>query len=436
MARHLLSDLRVQKAKPRAKAYRLADGDGLYLYVPTTTKDARAWQYRYRHDGKPQTLTLGKLSRLTLAQARNAAGRARAAAAEGRHLTVEKRVTKAKRRANAQNTFATVAADWIKTEARRARWSLAYRGEVEASFRNHLSEFDALPLVEITAQVAAPVLRKVEHAAPMMTEKVRRRLRAVLDYGVEQGVIVGNPLPATRRGPRMDRRHFPAVTDLPGLGEILRAASASDPCKGIQRAHMLLAFTAMRVSEVVGASWREFSLDGVDVAVADGNRTKYDPEAGNWTIPRARMKRKDEKRGPHVVPLPGALLEALREWHESDGAGAVYVCRAPRDPAKPVTAEAVEKHYRNALALGGKHSPHSWRSAFSTVARDAGKDADAIEAQLDHVVGNKTAASYDRAKRLELRRALMTWYEDALIAARDRAKVLGFTGRRGRGGPR
>jgi hypothetical protein len=70
------------------------------------------------------------------------------------------------------------------------------------------------------------------------------------------------------------------------------------------------------------------------------------------------------------------------------------------------------------------------------VARDAGKDADAIEAQLDHVVGNKTAASYDRAKRLELRRALMTWYEDALIAARDRAKVLGFTGRRGRGGPR
>jgi integrase len=427
MARHLLSDLRVQKAKPAAKPYRLADGDGLYLYVPTTTKDARAWQYRYRHDGKPQTLTLGKLSRLTLAQARKAAERARAAAAEGKHLTSEKRVTRAKQRASAQSTFASVAADWVKSEARRAKWSPAYRTEVAASLRNHLSDLDALPLVEITASVAAPVLRRVENAAPLMTEKVRRRLRAILDYGVEQGVIVGNPLPATRRGPRREMHHFPAVTDLAGLGAILRAANASDPCKGIQRAHALLAYTAMRVSEVVGASWKEFSLDGVDVAIGDGHLTTRESDAGNWSIPRERMKRKDAKRGPHVVPLPPAILATLREWRKIDGVAAVFVCPAPRDPAKPITAEAVEKHYRNVLALGGKHSPHSWRSAFSTVAREAGKDADAVEAQLDHVVGNKIAASYDRAQRLELRRALMTWYEGALIAARDGARVVTST---------
>jgi integrase len=135
------------------------------------------------------------------------------------------------------------------------------------------------------------------------------------------------------------------------------------------------------------------------------------------------MKRKDADRGPHTVPLPPKLLALLREWRAADGDGAAFVCAAPRDRTKTIVPEACEKFYRNALDLGGKHSPHSWRSAFSTICRDAGKDGDSIEAQLDHIVGNKVAAAYDRAARLELRRALLTWYENTLIAARDGATV-------------
>jgi hypothetical protein len=61
---------------------------------------------------------------------------------------------------------------------------------------------------------------------------------------------------------------------------------------------------------------------------------------------------------------------------------------------------------------------------FSTWARDAAKDADVIEAQLDHTIGTQQAAAYDRAKRLEIRRELMTWYEGQLLAARDGATVM------------
>jgi integrase len=88
--------------------------------------------------------------------------------------------------------------------------------------------------------------------------------------------------------------HYPAVTDLAGVGAILRAARATDPSKGIQRAHVLLAFTGQRVSEVVGAGWSEIDLD-----------------AGTWTIPRDRMKRKDEERGPHQIPLPARPTRAV-----------------------------------------------------------------------------------------------------------------------------
>ena len=52
-------------------------------------------------------------------------------------------------------------------------------------------------------------------------------------------------------------------------------------------------------------------------------------------------------------------------------------------------------------------------------------------AQIDHVVGNKVAAAYDRAKRIELRRELVRWYETTLIAARDGAEVVSIADRQG-----
>ena len=422
MARHTLTDKQVRNFRPKEKPYRKFDGDGLALLISPT--GSRSWQLRYRLGGKEQTASLGKLERVSLAEARIAAEAARKVAADGHHLTAVKHTAKVQRRVEAANTFGAFAASWSLREARRQKWSPDYLVEVEASLRNHLSDLNRLPMTKITAVIVAPLLIAIEESAPHMVEKVRRRLRAIFDDAVEQGILTGNPLPAMRRRRKIERKHYPAVTDLTELGAILRAARASDPCKGIQRAHLVLAFTSLRVSEVVGAMWPEFSLDGVDVPAGQGRGVRHDPEAGDWSVPRERMKRKDEDRGPHVVPLPPSLLAELREWRESDGPDAVYVCPAPRDPSKPITAEGVEKFYRNALGLGGKHSPHSWRSAFSTVAREAGKDGDSVESQLDHVVGDKVAAAYDRAKRLELRRELMTWYERTLIAARDGAVVV------------
>src|SRR5690606_1898875 len=140
---------------------------------------------------------------------------------------------------------------------RRVKWTDDYREEVEASIRNHLSRLNPLPVSEITAPLVAPILEAVEDNAPHMLEKVQPRLRAILNYAVELGLLAGNPLPAPSRGEaaRVARRHYPAVTDLPGIGKILRDARASDPAKGIQRAHLLLAFTAQRIAEIVGATW-------------------------------------------------------------------------------------------------------------------------------------------------------------------------------------
>ncbi len=403
MALHLLTDRAVKNAKPRGKPYRLADGGSLYLFISPT--GARSWQYRYRLEGKPHTYTIGKYPKISLELARRERDRAGTQSEAGQHLTTRKRAAKLSRIHAQAATFEAVKAAWLNDEELRKGWAADYRGEVEASLRKHLAQLDRLPISEVTAKIVAPILRGIQRTAPLMLDKVHRRLRGIMDYAVEEGLIPANPLP--NRRPHVNRRHYAAVTDLEGVGTILRAARASDPCKGIQRAHVLLAFTAMRVSEVAGARWTEFDLQG-----------------GNWLIPRERMKRKDPERGPHIVPLPPALLAQIRDWRTADGAEAVYLCVAPRDDDTPITPEGIEKFYRRALELGGKHSPHSWRSAFSTICREAGKDGDAVESQLDHVVGSKIASAYDRSQRLDLRRELMGWYESTLIAARDGAAVI------------
>ena len=412
MARHLLSDRHVKAAKPRKHPYRLADGDGLYLYVPPS--GVFAWQFRYRLDGKQLTATLGRADLLSLGEAREAALLARKRVAEGQHLTVLKRVQRAKSRAQLGSTFAAVAADWVEQEARRMRWTLDYKLEVASSLRNHLRELDPLPVTEITAAVAAPILRRIDRRAPDMAVKVRRRLRTILDHAVEEGLLPSNPLPVGRRTKVVERRHSAAVLDCSEVGEILRRAERIDACSGVKRAHNLLVFCMQRIGEIVGADWNEFDL-----------------QRGIWSIPRERMKRRDAERGAHLVPLPPMLLARIREWRRVDGDKATYVCPAPRQPKVNITREAVEKFYRRTLELANKHSPHSWRSVFSTIARDAGKDPDLVEAQLDHVVGTKVQAAYDRAQRLERRRELMTWYEGRLLAARDGAEVVEIASKRG-----
>lgn len=413
-----LTDLKISKAIPEDKPYRLADGDNLYLFVATT--GVKSWQYRYRLNGKPLTASLGKYPRITLKDARSKAEAARDSAAAGEHLTQKKKMAKLAKIATDSATFGVVKRDWLIDERKRQKWSADYLAEVTASLNRHLSDLHSLPIRKINAPLVAPILKAIERKTPAMLEKIHRRLHSIMDYAIEQGLIEGNPLP--RRRARVERNHYPAVTDLSEVGEILKAARAADPAKGIMRAHVLLAFTGMRVSEVAGALWPEFHLDGVDI-VTD-HKKHHDADAGNWVIPRNRMKRKDEKRGPHVVPLPPDLIRQLKQWRTADAGGTTFVCCAPRDPVKHVTPEGIEKFYRRTLSLAGKHSPHSWRSTFSTICRDAGKSGEVIEAQLDHVVGTKIESAYDRAARLELRRELMRWYEGKLIAARDGAQVI------------
>jgi L-glutamine-phosphate cytidylyltransferase len=63
-----LTDIQIQKAKPKEKQYKLADGRSMYLIV--TPGGGKYWRLDYRFNGKRQTLSLGTFPSTSLKDAR------------------------------------------------------------------------------------------------------------------------------------------------------------------------------------------------------------------------------------------------------------------------------------------------------------------------------------------------------------------------------
>ncbi|MGQ0658079.1 MAG: hypothetical protein ACT4NU_08310 [Chromatiales bacterium] len=81
------------------------------------------------------------------------------------------------------------------------------------------------------------------------------------------------------------------------------------------------------------------------------------------------------------------------------------------------------------LGLEGRHSPHGWRSALSTLARDHGFARDVVELALDHAHDNEVARAYDRGERFTQRVELFNWWGEQLAAAQRGAKIIPLPGK-------
>jgi integrase len=199
---------------------------------------------------------------------------------------------------------------------------------------------------------------------------------------------------------------MPALLEWAALGDVLRRAEMARLSPSVRMAHRLCAFTAARIGNVVDAEWREFHLDD---------------EQPVWTIPRAKMKIATRETD-HRVPLCPKIAAELREWKEVFGARG-YVFPSPAG-GKHVGRESIEKVYRVTLALDGRHSPHGWRSALSTLARDNGFARDVVELALDHAHDNEVARAYDRGERFTQRVQLFNWWGEKLAVAQRGAKII------------
>lgn len=404
-----LTALEVKAFADRAEAgKKLIDGGGLMLVI--NKSGSASWRVRYWLDGKEKTYSVGTYPDVTLEAAREALVEVRRGVKTGADPVKARQVEVAARVASSGATFRDVADEWLKL--RRKDWGDDhYDRSARALERDVFPTLGKLPVADITPAMVSTVVTKIASRGVRETaKKILQNINWIFRYACANGLRNDNPAPAAiemlpKKAKRKDR--LPALLTFAELGDILRRADAARISPAVRMAHRLIAFTAARIGNVVEARWSEFELDGEQPA---------------WVIPRAQMKAQD-RHHDHRIFLCPTIADELRRWRAATG-GRGYLFPSSTGTGV-ITRDAIEKVYRVTLELRGKHSPHGWRSALSTLAREEGGfERDVVELALDHIHDTEVVRAYDRGERLTARVRLMNWWGDRLDQAQRGAEVI------------
>ncbi|MEF2515214.1 tyrosine-type recombinase/integrase [Klebsiella pneumoniae] len=382
-----LNARQVDAAKPKEKAYKLADGAGLYLEV--VPSGSRYWRMKYRFNGKEKRMAFGVYPAVSLAQARALRDEAKKKLAEGIDPSFAKKEEKLVRDVQLNNTFQAVALEWHGTKV--SRWSEGYASDIIEAFNKDIFPYiGQQPVNEIKPLVLLNVLRRMEsRGATEKAKKVRQRCSEVFRYAIVTGRAEYNPaadLTSAMSG--HESKHYPFLT-VEELPDFFKALSGYTGSPLIVLAARLLILTGVRTGELRGAFWSEFDL-----------------EKAVWEIPAERMKMKR----PHLVLLSTQALEIVQQLKVMSGQYPL-VFPGRNDPRKTMSEASINQVFKR-IGYKGKVTGHGFRHTMSTILHEEGFNTAWIETQLAHVDKNSIRGTYNHAKYLEGRRDMMQWYAD------------------------
>ena len=388
----LLSETSCKTCKPKAKVYYLNDGGGLRLRI--RPDGSKTWIKRYRLNGKEKAVGLGSYPPVTLKIARVKANEVVSQLIEGKNPVLEKKVLSQQRSIEDNQTFGSVAREWINHN--KPDWSANHTERNEGIIRRYLlPDLGRLPIQRIEESYLFSVLKPVYDKGLKESARRTRAIAAqIFTYGKDTQRCTNNPARDMAGNSYFKKpvpKHFAAIdqSDVPKLMADLRKTGAEQRLKPQTVCALLMViYTGHRDHAVRGAKWKEFDLV---------NHV--------WEVPAERMK----NRNSHGVTLPSQAVQALsaiRPITFKDPDSFVF-------SSKSKTGYISENTLRLALhRLGYKVTVHGFRTLITTVLNEHGFNADAIERQLDHVEKNAVRRAYLRSDFDELRRSTMQWFAD------------------------
>jgi integrase len=389
-----LSDSAARNAKPRAKAYKVSDGDGLFLLVMPS--GSKYWRLKYFFGAKEKLLAVGVYPEISLSEARERRGQARKLLAAGIDPADAKREAKRLLMQKQHDTFEAVAREWHSN--RLSKWTSKHGSKILKRLESHVfGRIGTRPIAEITALDLLSVMRKIEEHGGEIAHRLLQVCGQVFNYAVVTGRAQSNPALSLRGALKPVVKNNHAYIKPNELSEYLKNLKAYAGSPQTKLALKFLLLTFVRTSELRGAAWSEIDLD-----------------KSEWRIPAERMK----MRETHIVPLSRQAIEVLKELRPLSGQWH-YVFPNQHKPSGQMS----ENTMLYALYRMGYHSRatgHGFRSTASTVLNEHGFPPDVIERQLAHGDRDKVRAAYNHAQYLPERRKMMQWWADYLDEAAAR----------------
>ena len=362
-----------------------ADGGNLYLRV--RDNGSRAWVYRYVNAGKATEIGLGAVASRSLLEAREIAGKMRAAQINGVDPITLVRV----KHDDKVMTFKDCTLSLI--DAKRSGWRNAKHAQ---QWENTLAQYvypsigDKLP-ADVTLAYVKAILLPMWATKTETATRLRQRIEAVLDYAaVHDGSDRRNParwkgnldkiLPAARK---VTKRVHHAAAPYSEVPKIMAALRKKDYLSVYCLRFIIL--TAARSGEARGALWNEINL-----------------QEKVWIIPSHRMKAEREHRVP-LCDEAMKILAKMKQWRIKDTERVFPGTRGGllSDVAINNTLHTIAP---NVTVPGFRSSFREWGAETTSF------PSAVLELALAHVNKDKVEEAYQRSDLFERRIELMrTW---------------------------
>jgi len=398
----LLTDAQVRNAKPKAKFYRLRDGNSLFLHVDPN--GGKYWRFMYRYAEKQKTLALGTYPDVSLGDARDRTHAARKTLAGGTDPSAMKQEEKRLAVFNADNTFEAVAKEWFETN--KPQWTPDHAERLWRRIDLHLvSQLGNRPISDISALEILDVIRKIEkRGTTEVSHRVLQTCGVIFRYAVLTKRAAYNPTIDLRGGGVLKphkAKNYPTITakQIPELLQNLEKAKTSDQNK---IAVKLLMLTFVRTGELRQAKWEDINF-----------------ETKEWRLPAHTTKMRDE----HIVPLSKQAIKLFKELNILTGKGELAFPPQQRRRHMLMSENTINQLLKR-MGYRGKLVGHGFRALASTTLNEMGYPADVIERQLAHAERNKVRAAYNRAEYLPQRRAMMQTWADLIDGVVSTGKVV------------
>ncbi|MEA1063427.1 tyrosine-type recombinase/integrase [Erwinia sp. HR93] len=401
----------IDTAKPKDRAYKMADGGGLYLEV--SPKGSKYWRMKYRRpsDKKEDRLAFGVYPTTTLAEARAKRDTAKKLLSQGIDPKVEQKGAKAE--TEGAYLFETIARQW---HASNLTWSEDHRRRVLLTLEQYIfpsiGQLDARTLR--TSQLLMPIKAVDAAGKHDVAQRLQQRVTAIMRFGVQNDLLQSNPA-NDMAGALLSVKttHHPALPPK-RIPELLERLSNYKGRLITRLAVELTLLTFIRSSEMRFARWSEINF-----------------ERSEWTIPGIRkpipgvkhsergMKMKTE----HIVPLSKQALNVFKQLYILSGNGEV-IFPSDHDPKKVMSENTINSALR---VMGYDTKTEVCGHGFRTMARGALSESklwndDAIERQLSHVERKHVKGSYmHTSEYIEERKLMLQWWADYIDANKEKA---------------
>jgi len=395
-----LTDLKIRKAAPKEKVYRLFDGNGLHLEISPT--GSKLWRLKFTYRGRERRMSLGRYPDVSLREAREAADEARRAVRKGIDPIEEKRRSKRPPEEASQEpvTFKDFVEEYF-AHRYRIDGETPYLQRNHNRMKNHAytHRVARVPVGEIRrADVTELVVDTLERAGAETARRVLAFTKETLEHAIDRGVIefnVAAGLRPRRLVGKREHRHFPVMTDPRELAELQRAIEGYRGDYSTRQALRVAPLLALRPGNLRRLRW-----EWIDRA----NRL--------IEIPAEAMK----MHRPHRLPYGDTVATVLEEMEPYSGEmGHVFPSHIHFSEDRPLSENALNLALRRMGYTGEQIVSHSFRSIFATLAREHmeehGAQDLAIELYLAHRDPDTIRETYNRATMLKELRKLAEWWD-------------------------